>query len=90
MQTRYQDTPMNKIKQYRELAKLTQAQIAARLGVVPMAVSKYENGHTDPDLHQSREIVAMFNECSIDCTLDDVFPPKEPEQPASPTTNEAA
>lgn len=67
---------MNKIKQYREAAKLTQTQIGDRLGVSGMMVSKYENGNSDPSLEQSRAIVSLFNEVGTFCTLDEVFPPK--------------
>lgn len=71
---------MNNIKHYRKAAGITQAQIAERFGITSMAVSYWENPSPSnervPDLAQSREIVAMINAAGVECTLDDVFPPK--------------
>ena len=68
---------MNRIKEFRELAVMTQEALANELGLSQGAVAHYENGKRTPDLDVCRNIVSVFIEKGLTVTLDDVFPPKE-------------
>ncbi len=61
---------MKKIRYYREQAKMTQAELAARVGVSPEAVCQWETGATKPAL-SSLVKAAKTLECSVDDLLDD-------------------
>lgn len=57
-----------RFKCLRSLAKLTQADVAERLGVTAQAVSKWECGRNLPDLCLLPEIADMFG-----VTIDKLF-----------------
>lgn len=62
-----------KIKKYREIKGITQAEIAELLGVSPATVSKYEAGTLEPNIESIKKISELF-EVSIDKLLkDDAF-----------------
>ena len=42
--------PWTKLRQIRELRKLTQAQLAARAGMQPSAINHFESGRREPSL----------------------------------------
>lgn len=67
---------MNRIKEFRELAVMTQEALANELGLSQGAVAHYENGKRTPDLDVCRNIVIVFANAGVSVTLDDVFPPK--------------
>lgn len=69
---------MNRIKEYRQQARMTQQDLASELGCEQSTVSNYENGRT-PDLSVCRGIVAVFRVRGLNCGLDDVFP-AEPDE----------
>ena len=64
----------NRIKEYRNRAGLTLAQVAQALGVSRQAVAHLEDGDYlyDPRLDTARRLAA-----ALGATVDDVFPQKE-------------
>lgn len=54
-----------RLKEVRELKGLTQDQIARRLCVTRQAVSRWENGKTQPDIQTITKLSEIYN-CSID------------------------
>lgn len=65
---------MNKIRQFRELAELTQSQLAGIIGWGQGRLSNYETGERSPSLDDMRRIVAALGANGAPCTLDEVFP----------------
>ena len=59
---------MNRIKELRIEAGLTQSELAARLGLNQTAVGKYERGQLEPSIATLKALSALF-ECSIDYLL---------------------
>ena len=59
-----------KIKKYREIKGITQAEIAELLGVSPATVSQYEAGTLEPNIESIKKISELF-EVSIDKLLKD-------------------
>ena len=51
----------NKIKQYRELKKMTQKDIAEILEVEPGTISKYESGIIEPNIESLKRLAVTFN-----------------------------
>lgn len=51
----------NKIKEYRELNKMTQKDIAEILGVEPATISKYEAGTIEPSIESLKNLAETFN-----------------------------
>ena len=51
----------NKIKEYRELNKMTQKDIAEILGVEPATISKYESGTIEPNIESLKRLAETFN-----------------------------
>lgn len=51
----------NKIKQYRELNKMTQKDIAEILEVEPGTISKYESGIIEPNIESLKRLAETFN-----------------------------
>lgn len=69
---------MNRIKHFRELAKLTQSELGRRLGCGQSRIANYENGIRTADLDTCRRIVAVLSsEIEGTISLDEVFPPNE-------------
>ncbi|MBR3145639.1 MAG: helix-turn-helix transcriptional regulator [Bacilli bacterium] len=64
------------IKKIRQDNKLTQKELADKLGVTYQAVSKWENGKNVPDISIMKEISKMFN-VDIDEILDGEKKPKK-------------
>ena len=60
----------NKIKQYRELNKMTQKDIAEVLGVEPGTISKYESGMIEPNIESIKKLAEIFK-ITIDELLKD-------------------
>lgn len=70
------------LKDFRELANLTQAELARASGVSQQLISHIETGHRSPaelGLDRARAIVAALVESGATCALDDVFPPRSVE-----------
>lgn len=51
----------NKIKEYRELNKMTQKDIAEILEVEPATISKYESGMIEPNIESLKRLAETFN-----------------------------
>ena len=51
----------NKIKEYRELNKMTQKDIAEILGVEPATICKYEAGIIEPSIESLKKLAETFN-----------------------------
>ena len=58
----------NKIKEYRELNKMTQKDIAEILGVEPATISKYVAGTLEPNIESLKRLAETFN-----ITVDDLI-----------------
>jgi len=67
---------MNRIKHYREKARLSQEELGKALEEEKTqgAMAHYEAGRRLPSLADCRDIVAVFNRHGVECSLDDVFP----------------
>jgi putative transcriptional regulator len=73
---------MNRITELRNQHNIKQKDLAKRLGWHQARLSNYENGRREPSLADSRAIVKAFQECGVNCTLDEVFPPEGEEEAA--------
>ena len=69
-----------KIAYYRRQGKLSQEELAARVGVSRQAVSKWELGEAAPDINKLLALARAFG-VTTDHLLDDG---EEPERPAAP------
>lgn len=56
---------MNNIRFLREKARMSQAALAAELGVSQQAIARWENGTADPRWDMAPKISSIFH-CSID------------------------
>lgn len=73
---------MNRIREIREDAEISQAALHRHLGWKQSRLANYESGARTPSLDDSRAIVSALNELGAPCTLGDVFP--EPGQTSAP------
>lgn len=55
------------LKALRKAAGLTQLEVAKRLGLTDMAVSRWENNHTEPNMDYCAQLCLILG-----CTLDDL------------------
>lgn len=63
----------NRVRRARELAELTQVQIAAATGLTQAFISSIENGdYSDVTLTTSRALARFFG-----CQIEDLFPSRE-------------
>lgn len=62
----------NKIKEYRELNKMTQKEIAEILDVEPGTISKYETGMIEPNIESLKRLADTFN-----ITIDELIKDEE-------------
>ena len=60
----------NKIKEYRELNKMTQKDIAEILEVEPGTISKYESGMIEPNIESLKRLAETFN-ITVDKLIND-------------------
>ncbi len=51
---------MKRLKELREARKISQQRLAAELNVSQATVSKYELGHSDPDIHTIIQLAEYF------------------------------
>lgn len=66
---------MNRIKEIREAAGISQATLYRELGWSQGRMSNYEQGTRKVGLDEARSVVAALNSLGCKCTLDEVFPP---------------
>lgn len=60
----------NRLPQFRAEKKLSQAALAAALGVSRQTIVSIERGHFSPSLPLAFSIAALF-----ECTIEDIFTP---------------
>lgn len=65
---------MCNLRQIREAAGITQAELAAAIGMTQGAIGHYESGRRTPGLSECRSILAVLQKRNVHCTLDQVFP----------------
>lgn len=65
---------MHKVKFFRKQAGKSQADLAKEIGLVPSAISNYENGTRTIDIPTAQKIVRALNRWGMDVSLSDVFP----------------
>lgn len=58
-----------RLREFRELKKLTQKEVAVKMGVSEQALSKWENGVCLPDVYHLKYLARVLN-VSADCLLD--------------------
>lgn len=85
---------MNKISEYRNKAKVSQAGLAKTIGVTPSTIGNYEAGIRNINVEMCWKIVKALNQLGAECTFGDVFPdPQEDcetkEQGVKPPTKGA-
>lgn len=73
---------MNRIKEIREAAGISQAALYRTLSWAQGRLSNYEKGIRKVGLDEARSVVSALNSMGCECTLDEVFPPV----PVSTTT----
>ncbi len=54
----------NNVKKLRQAAGMTQADLAARLGITTPSITKWEKGRSNPDLPNAFRLAEIF-ECSV-------------------------
>ncbi|KRV72599.1 helix-turn-helix transcriptional regulator [Pseudomonas citronellolis] len=70
---------MNRIRETREGAGISQVSLRRQLGWKQSRLANYESGVRTPGLNEAREIVSALVALGADCNLDQVFP--EPSAP---------
>lgn len=61
----------------RKAAKLTQQELAQKVGLTQAAIGHYETLRRTPGLAECRRIVSVLNACGVVCSLETVFPAEE-------------
>ncbi|WP_278439530.1 helix-turn-helix transcriptional regulator [Pseudomonas oryzihabitans] len=74
---------MSMLKETRKRVGLTQAELAASVGVTQGAIAHYENGRREPGLDECRRILKALNRKGAKTTLDKLFPPKPADTQAA-------
>ena len=54
-----------KIKEYRELTLITQKELAKKLGVGVVNISRWENDHFQPTMKTKRKLKTLFEEVGM-------------------------
>lgn len=65
---------MNRIAEFRKAANLTQSEVAKLINKTQGGVGHYESGLREPSISTAKNIVKVFNDHGVSCSLDDVFP----------------
>lgn len=73
---------MNAIKKHREAAKLKQTELAEKIGISTVTLSRYENGEREPRVTELRKMSELFG-----CTIDELVG-KNPTEPLPPQETE--
>lgn len=67
---------MSNLRKIRETMKVSQANLAEKVGCTQGAIGHYESGRRHPDLKMCRQLVDALNSFGAKVQLDDVFPPE--------------
>ncbi|WGY45059.1 helix-turn-helix transcriptional regulator [Vibrio sp. ABG19] len=70
---------MNRISEYRNKAKVSQALLAKTVGVTPSSIGNYEAGIRNINVEMCWKIVKALNQLGAECTFGDVFPEPQSE-----------
>lgn len=73
-----------RLKQARRNAKMTQEQVAKKLGLDYSTISKYENNHSEPDNETLRRMAEIYDvkvDFLITGRTDDPSPPDQKDKP---------
>lgn len=65
---------MNRISEFRKAANLTQAELGTLLQRSQGAVGHIETGRRQISVDTAKQLIRIFNERGVACSLDDVFP----------------
>ncbi|UTV28969.1 helix-turn-helix transcriptional regulator [Photobacterium atrarenae] len=65
---------MNRISDFRDKAKVSQAGLAKVVGVTPSTIGNYESGIRNIKLKMCWKIVKALNALGANCTFEEVFP----------------
>lgn len=65
---------MNRISEFRKAANLTQAELGSLLRRSQGAVGHIETGRRQISVDTAKQLIKIFNERGVACSLDDVFP----------------
>lgn len=68
---------LNSLKKIREVAKMTQAELAEKIGVSRQSIVRYENGNCEPRASELSKMAEVLN-CSVDELLRDDANPTAP------------
>lgn len=79
---------MNRIREIREKAEISQASLHRSLGWRQSRLANYESGKRTPGLNEARDIVAALNALGARCTLGEVFPEPNPSAFHAPDATE--
>lgn len=79
---------MNRIREIREKAEISQASLHRSLGWRQSRIANYESGKRTPGLNEARDIVAALNALGARCTLGEVFPEPNPSAFHAPDATE--
>lgn len=74
---------MNRIREIREAAGITQADLRRRLSWGQARLANYELGTRKPGLEEARAVVKALRSLGARCTLDSVFPPQQAKRSAA-------
>ncbi len=74
---------MNRISEYRNKAKVSQASLARAVGVMPSTIGNYESGIRNINVEMCWKIVKALNLLGVQCSFDSVFPDPQNEVSSS-------
>lgn len=65
---------MNKIKEFRKIANITQKDLAKSINLSQGAIAHYENGNRRINIDTCRDITRFFKQNGLQISIDDLFP----------------
>lgn len=68
---------MNNIAQQRKKIGISQAVLASAIGWGQSRIANYELNIRTPSLNDCRQIIDGLKKLGCDCSLDEVFPPRD-------------
>jgi putative transcriptional regulator len=74
---------MNRIREIREAAGITQADLRRKLNWGQARLANYELGTRKPGLEEARAVAKALRALGAKCTLDDDFPPQQSTKSAA-------
>ncbi|HAK1937783.1 TPA: helix-turn-helix transcriptional regulator [Salmonella enterica] len=68
---------MNRLKELRQLAGMTQTELAEAMGLSQGAIAHYEKGFRGMKAMRIQKLLGILSEKGVACTFEDVFPSKK-------------